>query len=63
MEKLELETLLKWLEEPDVLIMDVRAPQDWEASPEKIKHAHRYDPLKLGEWANDLPREKRLVLY
>ena len=63
MEKIDLDTLHKWLEEPDVFIMDLRNPADWEASFLKIKHARRFDPLKFGDWAQDLPRDKRLVLY
>ncbi len=63
MEKIEQETLQKWLEEPDVLILDVRAAHDWDASNVKIKHARRYDPTKYAEWGKNLPRDKRLVLY
>jgi|WetSurMetagenome_2_1015567.scaffolds.fasta_scaffold41330_4 hypothetical protein len=63
MEKISFDTLRTWLEKPDVLIMDVRNPNDWEASPAKIKHARRFDPLRFGEWAHDLPQDKRLVLY
>jgi rhodanese-related sulfurtransferase len=63
MEKIDIDTLNGWLAEPDVFLMDVRNPADWEASSSKIKHAHRFDPLRFREWANDLPRDKRLVLY
>lgn len=63
MEKIGIDTLHNWLDEPDVFIMDVRNPADWEASSSKIAHAHRFDNSRLGEWANDLPRDKRLVLY
>ena len=63
MEKIDIDTLHNWLDAPDVFVMDVRNPNDWEASPSKIKHAQRFDPLRLKDWANDLPRDKRLVLY
>ncbi len=63
MEKIDLDTLRGWIEEPDVFIMDVRNPNDWEASFTKIKHARRFDPLRFEAWAHDLPRDKRLVLY
>ncbi len=63
MQKIDLDTLRSWLDAPDVFIMDVRNPNDWEVSSTKIKHARRFDPLRFGEWASGLPRDKRLVLY
>jgi rhodanese-related sulfurtransferase len=63
MEKIDIDTLRSWLDAPDVFILDVRNPNDWGASSVKIKNARRFDPLKFGEWAHDLPRDKRLVLY
>ncbi len=63
MERIDIDTLLHWLDDPEVFIMDVRNPTDWEASSSKIEHAHHFDNSRLGEWANDLPRDKRLVLY
>jgi rhodanese-related sulfurtransferase len=62
-EKIDPDTLRNWLEDTDIFIMDVRNPNDWEASPAKIKNARRFDPLKFGEWARGLPQDKRLVLY
>ncbi len=63
MEKIDIDTLHNWLDDPDVFIMDVRNPGDWDASTRKIKHAHRFETYNFWDWANDLPRDKRLVLY
>ncbi len=63
MERIEIDVLRNWLDEPDVFIMDVRGPNDWEATSSKIRNAQWFDVSKFGEWANDLPRDKRLVLY
>jgi rhodanese-related sulfurtransferase len=63
-EKIDKETLRSWLGDPQVFIMDVRAPKDWEASDIKIEHAHRFDPVQpVASWAKDVPRDKKLVLY
>jgi hypothetical protein len=48
---------------PDVVIIDVRSPLDYEASNVKIKGAVREDPRKLGLWLNRYPKEKTLVFY
>jgi hypothetical protein len=63
MEKIDKETLRGWLGDPGVFIIDVRTQADWEGSPVKVEHAHRFDPQKVTEWAQDLPRDKKLVLY
>jgi rhodanese-related sulfurtransferase len=57
------ETLKSWLSDPQVLILDVRAPKDWNVSDKKIKGAVRQDPDEVKTWAANLPKDKKIVLY
>ena len=52
-----------WLADPQVVILDVRAPDDWQGSDKKIKGAVRQDPKEVKTWAASLPKEKKIVLY
>jgi len=62
-ERITVETLKDWLNNPQVIIVDVRAPKDWEATAAKIKNARRREPVQVQDWAGELPREKKIVLY
>ena len=55
--------LLESLDNAQFLILDVRAPENWQASDSKIKGAVRKNPDAFDSWANDLPQNKSLVLY
>lgn len=55
--------LLQMLDDPNVIILDVRATKDWQSSDRKIKGAVRKAPQNYESWAADLPKEKALVLY
>ena len=48
MEKIDVDTLRQWLDDPEVFIMDVRNPGDWDASSSKIEHAQRFETAKVG---------------
>jgi hypothetical protein len=48
---------------PDVILLDVRAQNDWEMSDEKITGAVRMDPQTVDAWAGTLPKDKDIVLY
>ena len=48
---------------PEVIIIDVRAPKDWNASDSKIKGAIREDPSNISSWADKYPKEKTLLFY
>ncbi len=61
--RLECATLKAWLADPQVIIIDVRSPQDWEKSDKKIKGAQRRDSKTAKDWAKDLPKDKKIVLY
>jgi predicted sulfurtransferase len=61
--RLDKETLKNWLSDPQVVILDVRQPQDWQASDKKIKGAVRQEPKEVKTWAAGLPKDKKIVLY
>lgn len=61
--RLDKDTLKGWLSDPQVIILDVRQPQDWRGSDKKIKGAVRQDPKKAKTWAAGLPKDKKIVLY
>jgi rhodanese-related sulfurtransferase len=54
---------VKLLRNPLVVILDVRAGDDWKDSKTKIKGAVRQDPKEVQTWAASLPKEKKIVLY
>lgn len=57
------DTLKSWLADPQVIILDVRQPGDWQNSDKKIKGAVRQDPHEVQTWAASLPKDKKIVLY
>ena len=62
-DKITKEELLPILDKPDVTIIDLRLPREWDASNIKVKCAVREDPMKPGQWLDKYPKEKMLVLY
>ena len=61
--RVDKETLKTWLADPQVVILDVRATDDWQGSDKKIKGAVRQDPKAVQTWAASLPKDKKIVLY
>jgi hypothetical protein len=61
--RVDKETLKGWLGDPRMVIVDVRAGDDWQDSKTKIKGAVRQDPKEVQTWAASLPKEKKVVLY
>ena len=51
------------LDDPAVVILDVRAGRDWKGSEKKIKGAIRENPKRFESWARKYSKEKTLVLY
>jgi len=51
------------LGKPNLLVLDVRSPHDWDASSLKIEGSLREDPSKVDEWKDKYPKEKITVLY
>lgn len=57
------ETLKAKLDDPDVIILDVRTGRDWKASEFKIKGALRESSDNVDAWAAKYSKDKTLVLY
>ena len=58
------EELKALLNDPSVVVIDVRTDWSWRESDKKIKGAVREDPLAdVRTWASKYPREKKIVLY
>lgn len=57
------ETLNARLDDSSLIIIDVRLPQDWKKSGEKIKGAVQEDPNKFAGWVSRYPKTKTIVLY
>ena len=62
--KMTKEELKPLLGNPDVVILDVRIPGEWNRSTLKIQGAVREDPEKnYKTWASKYPKDKTLVFY
>ena len=58
------EELKALLNDPSVVVIDVRTDWSWRESDKKIKGAVREDPLaEVKTWALKYPKEKKIVLY
>ena len=51
------------LDNPDVIILDVRQGRDWKSSEFKIQGAVYAKPEDYTNWAGLYPKDKKLVLY
>lgn len=47
----------------DVLVLDVRLPEDLAAGTDMIPGARYLDPARLDAWANGLPADRPIVVY
>jgi hypothetical protein len=61
--RITIEELKAKLGSPGVVVIDVRADQDWTASDQKIKGAVREDPKKVDAWTGNYPKDKTIILY
>jgi rhodanese-related sulfurtransferase len=51
------------LAKPDVVIIDVRANNDWASSQWKIQGAVRQVPAEAKDWVGKYSKDKTIVLY
>ena len=51
------------IDEPDVVIIDVRSDKDWNSSDTKIKGAVREDYKNIDSWINKYSKDKKLIFY
>jgi rhodanese-related sulfurtransferase len=61
--RMTMEELKALLGSPDLIVVDVRADNDWKDSDSIIKGAVREDPGKIGSWEKNYSKEKTLVFY
>jgi hypothetical protein len=57
------EELKKELCSKNLMLIDVRVPQGWDKSNQKIKCATRREPDKVSDWTATLPKDKEIVFY
>ena len=58
------EQLMAMMDNPDVIILDVRESESWKDSKNKIQGAIREDPEKdVQGWADQYSKDKTLVFY
>ena len=51
------------LDDPNVAVLDARITPDWKKSDRKIKGAVRVDPLDVGAWVGNYPKDKKIIVY
>lgn len=61
--RISIDELRTMLGNPEVLIIDVRAPGSWEASERKISGAVREEPKDVESWAEKYRKDMTVVLY
>ena len=57
------EELKSMIDNPNVIIVDVRTNAGWSESRLKIKGAVREDPTKIKSWIEKYPLDKTFVFY
>jgi rhodanese-related sulfurtransferase len=57
------EELKPLIGDPNVVVIDVRAPGDWEKDTLMIKGAIREDPMGVPSWIDKYPKDKTFVFY
>jgi hypothetical protein len=58
-----IDDLKAMLDDPDLLVLDVRRGKDWTSSEFKIKGVTYAKPDAYDTWANTYPKDKKIVLY
>ena len=61
--RMSIEEFKQKMDTPDLIIIDVRTPHDWEVSATKIKGSVREDPSGTASWMAKYPPDKTLVFY
>lgn len=58
-----IDELRQQLDDPDLVILDVRTGRDWKSSEFKIKGAVRANPKDFDQWIAQHGKDKRFVTY
>ena len=57
------EQLKTMLDDPNLVILDVRSGKDWKSSEFKIQGAQHTEPKAYADWVGTYPKNKKYVLY
>ena len=60
---MEPEQLKAQLDQPQIVILDVRIVSDWRKSDRKITGATRVDPHDVSSWVGDFKKDALVVVY
>ena len=60
---IEPEELKAQLDQPDLVILDVRIVSYWKRSDRKIRGALRVDPHDVSSWANNFSKDGPVAVY
>jgi rhodanese-related sulfurtransferase len=61
--RMSIQDLKQRMDDPNVIIVDVRTVHDWAESATKIKGAIREDPSRISSWMAKYPPSKTIVFY
>ncbi len=57
------EKLKTMLDDPNLVILDVRSGKDWKSSEFKIQGAQHTKPKAYTDWVGTYPKDKKYVIY
>ena len=61
--RISIEKTKQMLDDPTVVIIDVRTAKTWWKSPTKILNAVREETGSIEQWAGKYPKDKTLIFY
>jgi hypothetical protein len=61
--RMTIQELKQQMENPNLVIIDVRSSHDWEDSTTKIKGSVREEASKVATWVSKYPPTKTIVLH
>ncbi len=61
--RISIERVRQMLDDPDVVIIDVRTAKTWWRSPTKIANAVREELDSVEQWAAKYAKDKTLIFY
>ena len=61
--RMTIDELKGLLDDPGIIVLDVRTEKDWQASEVKIRGAIRKNPKEVTDWSGELDKTKTYVLY
>ena len=61
--RISIERVRQMLDDPDVVIIDVRTAKTWWRSPTKIANAVREELDSVEKWAAKYAKDKTLIFY